>query len=108
MIATILGLTIFLLPIIIIVLVVLAFIKSKNSEESFEKKVRTIYKYAVISISLIMMVVGIISLFNTFLTLVLPDTYQNTSSIMIEFYTEAAVVAVAIPLFLYHNHQMKD
>ena len=104
----VLGLMVFLLPILIIAVVIIAFIKGKTSEESFEAKIRAIYKYTVIVISLIMMVIGVIALFNTFLTLVLPDSYQNTADVMIDFYTEAAVVALAIPIFLYHSQKMKD
>jgi len=100
------GLFLSALPIAVVVFLVLAFIKNKDSE-SFEDKIRIIYMYLVIIVSLVMIVGGTITLFSNFLDVILPDTYNNINRSITSMFTSATVLFIAIPMFMYHNKKVK-
>jgi len=103
---SILVLFLFALPILLTVFIVAVFIKNKD-EESFEEKIRAIYMYTVIIVSLVMMVVGVISLFSSGLNLIFPDDFDNTNRTVVSMITSATVVFISLPLFMYHNKKVK-
>jgi len=103
---SILVLLLFALPILIVVFIVSLLIKSKD-QESFEEKIRVIYMYTVIIVSLIMMVGGVISLFSSGLSLIFPDDFDNTNRIVVSMITSATIVFISLPLFMYHNKKVK-
>jgi len=94
------------LPILIVVFVIAIFLKTKE-EESFEKKIRAIYMYTIIVISLIMMVSGIIFLFSSGLNIIFPDEYHNLDRSIVAIITSATVILISLPLFIYHNKKVK-
>lgn len=105
----------FTLPIAVIIFIVSAIVRSvrkdNTSEESFQNIIRTMYIYLVMIIFLLLFVGSTISLFDSCLELLLPETSQSvynssvtaTNRTIAEVTTNIAILCISIPMFLYYS-----
>ncbi|MDF2865662.1 MAG: hypothetical protein K0R72_473 [Clostridia bacterium] len=103
------------LPIALIVFIISAIIRSvrrdNNAEESFQDIIRTMYIYLVMIIFLMLFVGSTISLFNSCLELLLPESSQyehistvtSTNRTIADVTTNIAILCISIPMFLYYS-----
>lgn len=103
------------LPIAVVAMIIGAVArKFKTGEDKprFEETIRAIYVYIILIIALCAIFGGVISTFNYGLEILLPE--KNTSSTynyeqrdynqnMVDLYTSISVVAVSVPIFIYHS-----
>ncbi len=110
------GIFVIILPIALVVFLIMAIVKSvkkDNSEESFQDVIRTMYVYTVMIIFLVMFFASTISLFNSCMTLLLPDTTQNglsvtsTNRTIADVTTNITMLCISIPLFAYYSRIAK-
>lgn len=103
------------LPIAVIVFIISAIMRSvrkdNNTEESFQDIIRTMYIYLVMIIFLMLFVGSTISLFNSCLELLLPESSQYaynssvtaTNRTIADVTTNIAILCISIPMFLYYS-----
>ena len=117
-IALLIGLMAFIIPIGIVVLIITAIVKrNKDDKNNFDETIRNIYVYIILIVTLVAIVTGVISIFRTGLDIILPEksAYQSSYSSeqieknenIIEFCTTLSLVLAVIPVFLYHNKLAK-
>jgi magnesium-transporting ATPase (P-type) len=110
----ILGMLIVILPIAIVAFIIIAIVRSvrkDGSEESFQDVIRTTYIYLIMIIFLVMFFTATISLFNSCMSLLLPETVQNTytstyttnNRSIAEVTTNIAILCISIPMFAYYS-----
>jgi len=108
------GMLVVILPIAVITFIIIAIVRSvkkDGSEESFQDVIRTMYIYLIMIIFLVMFFTATISLFNSCMELLLPETVQNTytstfitnNRTIAEVTTNIAILCISIPMFIYYS-----
>lgn len=94
-----------LIPIIIVVAIIL--LATRKSEESFQKRMNTIYNYIVSLIALVMLIVGIVLLITSITDLLLPTQttmyLRDIHEIYISIIGSIGIIIAGIPLFIFHQ-----
>lgn len=97
-----------LIPIALVVTILL--LVTRKSNESFQKKIDTIYTYIVLLASLILVIVGIVSLVISLTDLLLPTDTNITQRDLNGMYSSimgaSGIVVVGIPLFFVHQRRV--
>jgi len=106
------------LPIAIIAFLIIAItrgVRKDSSDESFQDVIRTMYVYIIMIIFLIIFFAATVSLFNSCLQILLPDTTQrtydlgvtNTNRTIADITTNVAMMCISIPMFVYFSNIAK-
>ncbi|MDD2376000.1 MAG: hypothetical protein PHD15_01920 [Clostridia bacterium] len=104
------------LPIAVIAFLVIAIsrgVKKDGFDESFQDVIRTVYVYVIMIVFLIMFFAATVSLFNSCLEILLPDTTQKvydsnitnttTNRTIAEITTNITMLCISIPMFIYFS-----
>ena len=111
----IIGVIVCIFPIAIITLIVSAIVKknkeAKGNNKSFERTIRQIYIYIIITF--ISILFGIIVTFRVGLDVILPeesiyetsysDEQREKNANIVELFTTLSLVIAVIPVYIYHN-----
>jgi len=112
------GILFITLPIAVVAFLVIAVtrgVRKDSSDESFQDVIRTMYVYIIMIIFLIIFFAATVSLFNSCLEILLPDTTQtaydlgvtNTNRTISDITTNVTMMCISIPMFVYFSNLAK-
>ena len=97
-----------LIPLGILVLIIALIVRKTGKGEEFTRKIRAVYMYTVMVISLIIMITGLVTTWTSTVDLILPDDFGIYNSAARGLMTSIATVAIGGAVFVYHGKKVKE
>lgn len=92
------------------ILVAIILLVTRKSQESFQKKMDTIYSYIVLLISLVLIIIGVVLAITSITDILLPTSTDISTSDMNNMYSQLmgaiGIILVSIPLFVFHQKRV--